>query len=25
MSYATGTDELKEAMNRIEAFVERNY
>lgn len=25
MSYATGTDELKEAMDRIEAFVERNY
>jgi aminotransferase len=25
MSYATGTDELKEAMDRIEAFVEKNY
>jgi len=25
MSYATGTDELKEAMNRIERFVKRNY
>jgi len=25
MSYATGTDELKEAMDRIERFVERNY
>jgi len=25
MSYATGTEELKEAMDRTEAFVERNY
>jgi len=25
MSYATGTEELKEAMDRIEDFVERNY
>jgi hypothetical protein len=25
MSYATGKDELKEAMDRIEGFVARNY
>jgi len=25
MSYATGTEDLKEAMDRIESFVARNY